>query len=161
MRRYIHLYLGLGTNLGDRLRNLYEALSRLDAALGLHYLALSSVIETDSWGFEGGKFLNCCVLYRIPYQEDPETQGLEILRQCKEIEKAMGRREHPLSDAEGHRIYIDRIIDIDILFLGTERINNERLTVPHPLISERDFVKVPLSEIAKPSLKRAFPDIFD
>ena len=51
-------------------------------------------------------------------------------------------------------------MDIDILFYGTEHIDTEDLTVPHPLIAERDFVKIPLAEIAKPSLRTAFPEYF-
>ena len=64
-------------------------------------------------------------------------------------------------DKEGRRIYHDRTIDIDILFYGTETIDTESLKVPHPLISQRDFVLIPLREIAKPSLRAAFPELFD
>lgn len=162
MTRYISVYLGLGSNLGDRGRNLEEALSRLDSAFGVHYQAVSRFLETPSWGFEGAPFLNACVLYRLPRQGSAEAQGKEILRICKDIERSMGRiPAEPRFDAEGHRLYQDRSIDIDILFIGTERIETEDLIVPHPLIFQRDFVKIPLSEIAKPSLKRAFPEIFD
>jgi 2-amino-4-hydroxy-6-hydroxymethyldihydropteridine diphosphokinase len=57
-------------------------------------------------------------------------------------------------------VYHNRAIDIDILFYGNERIDTEDLIVPHPLIGERDFVKIPLAEIAKPSLRNAFPEYF-
>ena len=63
-------------------------------------------------------------------------------------------------DAAGHRIYHDRPIDIDILFWGTRRIRTTRLEIPHPLMAQRDFVMIPLREIADAQIMRAFPEIF-
>ena len=157
---FVSVYLGLGSNQGNRLQNLMQAVSRLDEAFGCRYTALSRVIETKAWGFKGDKFLNACVLYRIFRKGSPEEQGREILGICKDIEHAMGRTDAPAFDAEGKRVYRNRIIDIDILFYGNERIDLEDLKVPHPLIAERDFVKIPLAEIAKPSLRAAFPEYF-
>ena len=158
---FVSVYLGLGSNLGNRLQNLTQALDRLDKAFGCHYTALSRIIETKAWGFKGDKFLNACVLYRIYKKGTPEEQGHEILAACKEIERTLGRRDTPEFDAEGRRIYHNRTIDIDLLFYGNERIDTDDLTVPHPRIAERDFVKIPLAEIAKPSLKAAFPEYFE
>ena len=157
---FVSVYLGLGSNLGDRQKNIERALELLDEGLGRHYTALSRLIETKAWGFKGDKFLNACVLYRIYRKGSPEEQGREILALCKEIERALGRDDKPEFDADGRRVYHNRAIDIDILFYGTEHIDTEDLTVPHPLIGERDFVKIPLAEIAKPSLRAAFPEIF-
>ena len=157
---FVSVYLGLGSNKGDRRKNIERALSMLDEGLGCHYTALSRLIETKAWGFKGDKFLNACVLYRIYRKGTPEEQGHEILALCKEIARALGRDEKPEFDAEGKRIYHNRTMDIDILFYGNEHIDTEDLTVPHPLISVRDFVKIPLAEIAKPSLRAAFPEIF-
>ena len=157
---FVSVYLGLGSNKGDRRKNIERALELLDEGLGCHYTALSRLIETKAWGFKGDKFLNACVLYRIYRKGTPEVQGHEILALCKEIEHALGRDEKLEFDAEGHRIYHNRTMDIDILFYGNEHIDTEDLTVPHPLISERDFVKIPLAEIAKPSLRAAFPELF-
>ena len=157
---FVSVYLGLGSNQGNRQRNLMQALALLDRAFGCHYTALSRIIETKAWGFKGDKFLNACVLYRIYRKGTPEEQGHEILAVCKEIERTLGRDDAPEYDAEGHRVYHNRAIDIDILFYGKERIDTEDLQVPHPLIAERDFVKIPLAEIAKPSLKAAFPEYF-
>ena len=157
---FVSVYLGLGSNLGDRRKNIERALTLLDEGFGRHYTALSRMIETKAWGFKGDKFLNACVLYRIYRKGSPEEQGHEILALCKEIERTLGRDEKPEYDADGNRIYHNRTIDIDILFYGTEHIDTEDLTVPHPLIAERDFVKIPLAEIAKPSLRAAFPEIF-
>ena len=157
---FVSVYLGLGSNLGDRRKNVERALELLDAGFGCHYTALSRLIETKAWGFKGDKFLNACVLYRIYRKGSPEEQGHEILALCKEIERTLGRDEKPEYDSDGHRVYHNRSIDIDILFYGTERIDTEDLIVPHPLIGERDFVKIPLAEIAKPSLRSAFPEYF-
>ena len=157
---FVSVYLGLGSNLGDRRKNIERALELLDEGFGRHYMALSRLIETKAWGFKGDKFLNTCVLYRIYRKGSPEEQGHEILALCKQIEQTLGRDETLEFDADGNRIYHNRPMDIDILFYGTEHIDTEDLKVPHPLIAERDFVKIPLAEIAKPSLKAAFPELF-
>lgn len=157
---FVSVYLGLGSNRGNRLQNLMQALDLLDKGLGCHYTALSRVIETKAWGFKGDKFLNACVLYRIFRKGTPEEHGHEILALCKDIERQLGRTDAPEFDAEGRRVYHNRTIDIDILFYGNERIDCEDLQVPHPLIAERDFVKIPLMEIAKPSLKAAYSELF-
>lgn len=157
---FVSVYLGLGSNLGDRRKNIERALTLLDEGFGCHYTALSRMIETKAWRFKGDKFLNACVLYRIYRKGSPEEQGHEILALCKEIERTLGRDEKLEYDADGNRIYHNRTIDIDILFYGTEHIDTEDLMVPHPLIAERDFVKIPLAEIAKPSLRTAFPEYF-
>ena len=135
------VYLSLGSNQGDRQARIDEALRRLDKAVGRPYDALSSVIETPAWGFDGPPFLNCVVRYRTARR--PET----LLKICKRIERAMGRRGVPEYDAEGRRIYRDRPIDIDILLVGDLSVDTPELTIPHPLMREREFVMRPLAEI--------------
>lgn len=164
----VSVYFSLGSNLGDRERNIREAVSRMDKAFGKRRTALSSLIETEPFGFSGEKFLNAVVYYRLPVGEFVEppafdsTQGPEeILRTVKAIERAMGRTDPPEYDEEGNRIYHSRIIDIDILFYGTETVDTPELTIPHKGIAERDFVLIPLREIARPALKKAFPEYFD
>ena len=137
----VPVYFSLGTNQGDRRANIEEALRRLDKAVGRPYEALSSIIESKAWGFEGADFLNCAVRYRTARR--PET----LLRICKRIERAMGRRETLEYDAEGRRIYRDRPIDIDILLYGDERVDTPDLQIPHPLMRQRDFIMRPLNEI--------------
>ncbi|MBO6248415.1 MAG: 2-amino-4-hydroxy-6-hydroxymethyldihydropteridine diphosphokinase, partial [Bacteroidales bacterium] len=61
----VNVYFSLGSNLGDREANIFDALRRMDEAFGVHYSALSSLIETEPMGFSGGKVLNAAVLYRI------------------------------------------------------------------------------------------------
>ena len=157
----VDVFLGLGSNQGDRDLNLLKAMNLLDEAFGMHPERVSRIVETPAWGFEGPDFLNLCVLYRLPRTGTPEEQATRILRQVKEIEKALGRTEEALFDADGKRVYHNRIIDIDILLYGTHVIHTEDLTVPHPLIGQRDFVKKPLLEISKPAVREAFPEIFE
>ena len=157
----INMYLSLGSNMGDRRANIEAALSMLDEAFGTGYKLLSNIIETPSWGFQGEDFLNCAVMYALPRKRDgAEAQALEILDVVKDIERRLGRAGSPEYDASGRRIYHSRPIDIDILFFGTHVIDHPRLQVPHPLIAERDFVLVPLDEIANRRLRRAFPALF-
>lgn len=157
----VDVYLGLGSNEGNRDLNLLKAVNLLDQAFGTHPERISKIVETPSWGFEGPDFLNMCLLYRIPRKGTPEEQATEILRIAKDVEKAMGRTEELEFASDGSRIYHNRIIDVDILCYGAHVIKTEALTVPHPLIGQRDFVKKPLLEISKPEIRNAFPEIFD
>ena len=157
----IHLYLSLGSNMGDRLANIKTALALLDEAFGTGYKRLSGIIETPSWGFDAPDFLNCAVLYELPRKRvSAEVQALGILDTVKRVERVLGREENVEYDAAGERVYHSRPIDIDILFFGTHVIDHPRLQVPHPLMPQRDFVMVPLREIANKRVKTSFPDIF-
>lgn len=157
----VHLYLSMGSNMGDRRANLEAALALLDEAFGTGYKRLSGIIETPSWGFDAPDFLNCAVLYELPRKrESAEAQALEILDAVKGVERALGRGENIEYDAAGERVYHSRPIDIDILFFGTHVIDHQRLQVPHPLMAQRDFVMVPLREIANKRVRASFPDIF-
>ena len=131
------VYLGLGTNIGNRNENLTRAIELLSLALG-PYTALSSFIETAPWGFESKNgFLNCTVAY------ETELTPLELLDITEGIERELGRT----TKSTGGK-YHDRIIDIDILLYGNETVATERLTIPHPLMHLRDFILEPLAQIA-------------
>ena len=146
----VELYLSLGSNSGDRKKNIEDALSLLNIELGTPFKRLSSLIETDPWGFESdNKFMNAAVLYELELKKgyNPEAEGLMVLEICKDIERKLGRTGSPQYDDDGKRIYSDRPIDIDILLFGDDNIDCEELTVPHKLMYERDFVMVPLKEI--------------
>ena len=157
----VDVYLGLGSNEGDRDLNLLKAMNLLDEAFGTHPERISRIVETPAWGFEGPDFLNLCVLYRLPRKGTPVEQARELLHTAKAVEQVLGRKEEePAFDADGKRIYHNRPIDIDILLFSTEIINTEELTVPHPLIAQREFVLKPLREISKPNVREAFPEIF-
>lgn len=156
----VDVFLGLGSNEGDRDLNLLRAMNRLDEAFGMHPERISRIVSSPAWGFEGPDFLNLCVLYRLPRKGTPEEHATEILRQVKAVEKDLGRTEEALFDENGQRIYHNRPIDIDILLYGTHLIHTDELTIPHPLIGQRDFVRKPLLEISKPAVREAFPEIF-
>lgn len=157
----VDVFLGLGSNVGERELSLLKAMNLMDEAFGMHPERISRIVSSPAWGFEGPDFLNLCVLYRLPRKGTPQEQATGILHQVKAIEKALGRTEEVLFDADGKRIYQNRPIDIDILLFGTEVINTDELTIPHPLIGQRDFVKKPLLEISKPAVREAFPEIFE
>ena len=140
----------MGSNVGDRKKNIEDALSLLNIELGTPFKRVSSLIETDPWGFESdNKFMNAAVLYELELKKgyNPEAEGLMVLEICKDIERKLGRTGSPQYDDDGKRIYSDRPIDIDILLFGDDNIDCEELTVPHKLMYERDFVMVPLKEI--------------
>lgn len=131
-------YLSLGSNLGNRPSHLQAAIDLLHKNAGdVRYI--SSVYETDAWGFNGNKFLNiCCQL-----QTGLSPNGL--METILDIERELGReRGH---DNVG-KAYTNRVMDIDILLYNDAVIRTENLTVPHPKMTERKFVLKPLSEIA-------------
>ena len=131
------VYLGLGTNSGNRQDNLQRAIEALSLALGLP-AACSSFMESEPWGFESkNSFLNCVVAF------DTHLSPTELLCTTEDIERRLGRTKKSIGGQ-----YSDRTIDIDILFYGNKVIKSERLTVPHPLLHLRNFVLLPLHEIA-------------
>lgn len=129
------LYLALGSNLGDRERNITRALELLDIRLNGHALAISPMMETKAIGFDGKDFINCVALY------DCGSDPFEVLDICKSIERQMGRTDEREYDAEGRRVYHDRIIDIDILMYGDRKIDSDRLVLPHPQVETRPYIK--------------------
>jgi len=129
------IFIGLGSNLGDRVRYLHRALSEL---IRLHQTTVknfSSVYETEPVGVKGQpKFLNMVV------ELDSTLRPDDLVRELKEIEQRVGRT---FSEHWG-----PREIDLDLLYYGGEMLNETALQVPHPEISNRRFVLVPLKEIA-------------
>ena len=131
------VYLGLGTNIGNRTENLTRAIEALSLALG-HYTAVSSFMETVPWGFDSDNaFLNCAVAF------ETELLPEELLDTTERIERELGR-----TIKSNGGIYHDRIIDIDILLYDSIIVETPRLTIPHPLMHKRDFVLEPLAQIA-------------
>jgi len=128
-------YLSLGSNLGDKLKNLQEAVNLINKSVG-HIKKVSSVYRTKSWGFDGGDFYNMCI--EVSSSLNPEKMIQTILG----IELQMGR------DRNEGAGYKDRLIDIDILLFDDEVIFFNDLKVPHPQMLNRKFVLVPLTEIA-------------
>lgn len=143
------VYFSLGSNLGDRRKNILEAVrlmgERFSEMEGVERrpAALSSIIETAPWGFKSDdNFLNAAVRF------DLSSPPHEILKTVKSIERSLGRETLPPAyDSDGRRIYRSRVIDIDILLCGDMKIDTRDLTIPHPRMYERDFVLTPLREI--------------
>ena len=155
------VYLSLGSNIGDREKYLRAAISRLEEYF-LCEAVVSSFLETEPWGFEcENNFINCVVRFDIPSAgQNPYLHCHRILSVCKEIESSLGREQNVEYDSQGKRVYHSRPIDIDIIFYGNEEIDLPDLKVPHPLAGERDFVLIPLAEVAKEGIKDRFPRIF-
>jgi 2-amino-4-hydroxy-6-hydroxymethyldihydropteridine diphosphokinase len=128
-------YLGLGSNLGDRERNLRSALAALSEVPGIRVRRQSRFIETTPWGdLNQPDFMNAVI--EIETDLDPR----ELLRTLKRIERQLGRTPS--------RRWGPRVIDIDILTWDGLRIQTAELTIPHPYILNRPFVWQPLSELA-------------
>ena len=128
-------YLGLGSNLGDRLANIQEAVDRLAKVHGVSLQKVSPVYETlPAGGPEQPDYLNAAT------EIVTSLDAVCLLDACLAIEDVMGR-------VRGER-WGPRNIDIDILLYGGERIVTDRITVPHPRMHERVFVLQPLADIA-------------
>lgn len=130
------VYFSLGSNLGDKEGNIREAICRIGELIG-EVDRQSTLLATEPWGFESDNtFVNAAI--RCTTSLSP----FEILNITQNIERAMGRT---LKSVDGQ--YHDRIIDIDILIYDDLHITTPQLTLPHPLMKERDFVMIPLKEI--------------
>lgn len=128
-------YLSLGSNLGNKIENLQQAVDAIAEGAG-HVARISSVYRSSSWGYQGEDFLNLCL--ELSTALSPEM----LLERLNGIEHRLGRGNQ---DGNG---YQDRVIDIDILLFEDEVIFQNDLKVPHPRMLERRFVLVPLDEIA-------------
>lgn len=126
----------MGTNLGDRRKNIAEAIKNIGELVG-DVVRQSALYETEPWGFRSdNRFVNAAVCV------DTQLSPRRLLEVTQRIEREMGRT---LKSDGGE--YHDRIIDIDILLYGDLHIDEPDLKIPHPLMHERDFVMTPLNEI--------------
>ena len=147
----ITVYLGLGSNLGNKKNNILNSLSIMEEEIDI--MSVSSLYRTEPWGFkEQPVFLNAACEAKTTL--DP----LDLLAYLKSIEIRFGRAQ---TFSNG-----PRILDIDILFYGNEVLNAPTLTIPHPRLSERMFVLAPLAEIAPallhPTLEKTISElVFD
>jgi len=129
----IRVFLGIGTNLGDRERNLQKARQVLSQRLEI--LKESSIYQTAPWGYlDQPAFLNQVI------EAQTALSSLNLLDVLKQTENELGR--------QANFRYGPRLIDLDILFYGNRIIQTPRLQVPHPRLTQRAFVLVPMAEIA-------------
>jgi 2-amino-4-hydroxy-6-hydroxymethyldihydropteridine diphosphokinase len=132
-------YLSLGSNMGDRVDMLKQAVDLLMKHPGIEVAAISSLYETEPVGFTAQEpFLNMAVHVRT------SLSALELLDACQEVEQQLQRKRVVR--------WGPRTIDLDILLYNQDEIESERLVVPHPRMNERAFVLIPLLEI-NPSYK--------
>jgi 2-amino-4-hydroxy-6-hydroxymethyldihydropteridine diphosphokinase len=129
-----NVYLLIGGNMGERVANLAAARNRINIDCGI-ITATSSIYETEAWGYkEQPAFLNQALAIETTLKAE------DLLVAILKIEMALGRkREIPLGP---------RIIDIDIIYFNDQIIDSNKLTIPHPSMTERKFVLTPLTEIA-------------
>lgn len=130
------VYLGLGSNLGNKEQHITTAVKHLEQRVG-KVRRLSSLLKTEPWGFTSPhSFVNAAVSI------DTILSPHEVLEATQQIERDMGREQKSMNGE-----YHDRIIDIDILLYDDMEINEKDLIIPHPLMHRRDFVMIPLREI--------------
>ena len=137
-------YIGIGTNIGDRKKNLVDALELIKENEKTIVKRISSIYETAPVGYtEQDAFLNIVV------EIETELEPLHLLELTSSIENTMGRKRliH----------WGPRVIDLDILIYSGKKVNDERLSIPHPRIQERAFVLIPLMEIAPEMLLNEVP----
>ena len=136
-------YLGLGSNIGDRLQNLQAAINALEPEV--HPVECSPVYETPPWGYlDQPNFLNQVV------KAETELSPGELLSYLKEIEKDLGRQDSFLNG--------QRKIDLDIIFFDDAVIESPPITIPHPRMDDRGFVLLPLADLA-PEFKHPVLDL--
>ena len=136
MKTSNHIHISLGSNIGNRLNYLQQALQAIYETIG-DIVNVSGVYQTPAWGFSSDDFYNACVLIKTFYSTP------EVLDKLLEIENSLGRNR---TSAEG---YEARTIDLDIVFSSEGIIQTEKLTVPHPSMQDRKFVLKPLEEISR------------
>ncbi len=131
--------IGLGSNMGDRATYLEQARALIAERVGT-IVQTSSIQETEAWGFLAPPFLNQVIAIRT------KLTPLELLDELQRIERELGRKEKSRIE-QGKPVYHNRTIDLDILDYDHVVYHDERLTLPHPHIAERDFVLNPLREM--------------
>ncbi len=152
MKNLKRVYLSIGSNLGDRLQQLQQAVYNIREMVGV-VVKISPVYQTPAFGFNAPYFYNACLLI------ETSLNSSELLQKILIIEKAMGRTRNQETN------YQSRTIDIDVLFVDDEIINQDNLQIPHPEIQNRLFVLKPLSDIAPskihPKLHKTITQLLD
>ncbi len=128
-------YISLGSNKGQRLKNIQEAVIQIQKNIGV-LMDLSSLYQTPSWGFEGPDFINACIGVKTV------LPALDVLQKLLKIELQLGRFRTPAPS------YSSRTIDLDLLFYEEQVIDHDDLILPHPRLELRNFILFPMCEIA-------------
>ncbi|HIP35408.1 MAG TPA: 2-amino-4-hydroxy-6-hydroxymethyldihydropteridine diphosphokinase [Crocinitomix sp.] len=129
------VYIAVGTNLGDKYKNIETAYKLIQSLVG-NIISKSHIYCSEPWGFSSNDdFLNSVI------EIHTKLSPLELLNKLQHIENKMGRKQ------KTSKLYESRIIDLDILSYDDLVINSKELTLPHPYIEKRNFVYIPLREI--------------
>lgn len=131
----LKLYISLGSNIGDKLQFIDDAILQIQDKIG-KIKSKASIYETPAWGFIGNSFFNTCIIV------ETEFSTKKCLSIFQKIEKDLGRKQKKSA------VYENRPIDIDIIYSSEGIFNYPNLIVPHPLMKDRKFVLYPLNEIA-------------
>ncbi len=148
------VYIGLGSNKGDRVGFVQQATSLLGAMEDFKLIRSSSLYETQPWLEKDTTwFINAII------EAKTSLSPADLLKECQRIENQLGRNRQ----IEGH--HGDRTIDIDILFYGKDLIEEENLTIPHKFFHKRAFTLVPMLELnpnfVHPQLEKSVEDLYD
>lgn len=131
-----HVFIGIGTNLGDKIANMHLAVALIEKHVGA-VINRSTFYESEPWGFQSAEwFLNGVI------EIQTVLEPIALLTELKKIEISLGRTSKTTTE------YTDRLIDLDILYFGDKTIVLRELEIPHPRIYTRKFVLEPLQEIA-------------
>jgi 2-amino-4-hydroxy-6-hydroxymethyldihydropteridine diphosphokinase len=129
------VYIALGSNIGDKSKNLIRAIEEINTLIG-EVTEVSSFFENEPQGFKSDNiFVNACIICKT------NLNPLATLKELKNIEKKMGRKKN-------NGVYKDRIIDLDIIFFDKLIYNSDKLTIPHKEYKNRSFVLIPLKELS-------------
>jgi deoxyguanosine kinase len=131
------IYLSIGSNLGDRIKNIEKSIQLIQQEIG-RVNQISSIYENPPLGFNSDQqFLNLCL------EVESKLKPIELLKKTQQIERLIGRKTKTNIE------YSSRIIDIDIIYYRNEIIKENELVIPHPKRTERNFVLTPLIEITE------------
>ncbi|HUN59544.1 MAG TPA: 2-amino-4-hydroxy-6-hydroxymethyldihydropteridine diphosphokinase [Candidatus Binataceae bacterium] len=150
-------FIGIGTNLGDRVANFRDAIHRIGALPSTRVVRQSSVYETEPMGDIQGLFLNGVV------EVDTAMLADALLRRLLTIERTMGRKRVPANKRTIRTSPQPRVIDLDLLFFENQVADTPALQLPHPRLHERRFVLAPMAELAPmlihPTLKKSISEL--
>lgn len=133
----MHVFLNIGSNIGNRRINLSRAISAIEKEFG--YFELSHTVESEPWGYDSpNPYLNVGMMVIT------DLEPMEVLRKLQGIEREFNPESHRTADGG----YADRKVDIDIIAIDEMVIDTAELTVPHPRMAQRRFVLEPMAELA-------------
>lgn len=134
----MNYYLNIGSNIGNRRRNISRAVSMINSAFGTE-VRCSSPVESEPWGFAStNRFVNEGIVLNT------DRKPADVLTLLQQVERSISSVSHRNADGS----YRDRVIDIDIVAIDQLTIDSPTLKVPHPHFAERDFYIIPMQELA-------------